>query len=224
MFFTHSFKTCTINDRSTILKPNVSCLIQKGVQPGEVKNIRTYKSVNKKGYTIKKKEFIYYNKSQSFIGAVADIYKKYIEHQRGPVAMPMKNISISKMKQIIVDALDIDAFMTYQNGSLIDTFSLKKYQNPDADLDNEGMGTGMDDYDEKSDAESLISELGIIGNTTPRSNASESFEQELDGGEGSDTEEESGQESEDVDLVSFFNPSTGPALSLLSIKPGDKFL
>lgn len=48
LFFTHSFKTCTINDRSTTLKPNVSCLIQKGVQPGEVKNIKTYKSVNKK--------------------------------------------------------------------------------------------------------------------------------------------------------------------------------
>lgn len=54
----------------------------KGVQPGEVKNIKTYKSVNKKGYTIKKREFIYYNKNQSFIGAVADIYRKYIEHQR----------------------------------------------------------------------------------------------------------------------------------------------
>ena len=218
LFFTHSFKTCTINDRSTILKPNVSCLIQKGVQPGEVKNIRTYKSVNKKGYTIKKREFIYYNKSQSFIGAVADIYKKYTEHQRGPVVVPMKSISISKMKQIIVDALDIDSFMTYQNGSLIDTFSLKKYQNPDADLDNEGMGTGMgmDDYDEKSDAESLISELGIIGDITPRSNASESFEQELEGGEGSDTEEESGQESEDVDLASFFNPAASPAVARAS--------
>ncbi len=209
LFFTHSFKTCTINDRSTILKPNASCLIQKGVQPGEVKNIKTYRSVNRKGYTIKKKEFIYYNKSQSFIGAIADIYKKYIELQRGSSVMPVKNISISKMKQIIVDALDIDSFMTYQNGSLIDTFSLKKYQNPDADLDNEGVG--MDDYDAKSDAESFMNESGIIDDITPRSNVSETFEQELEGGEGSDTE---GEESEDLDLASFFNPGAAAAASV----------
>jgi hypothetical protein len=212
LFFTHSFKTCTINDRSTILKPNASCLIQKGVQPGEVKNIRTYRSVNRKGYTIKKKEFIYYNKNQSFIGAIADIYKKYIEFQRGSSVMPVKNISISKMKQIIVDAVDIDSFMTYQNGSLIDTFSLKKYQNPDADLDNEGMGMGMDD------AESLISEPGMIGDITPRSNVSETFEQEqeLEGGEGSDTE---GEESEDLDLASFFNPGAAAAASVAEPAP-----
>ena len=217
LFFTHSFKTCTINDRSTILKPNASCLIQKGVQPGEIKNIRTYKSVNRKGYTIKKKEFIYYNKNQSFIGAIADIYRKYIELQKslgGSTGfIPTKKISIFKMKQIIANAVDIDSFMTYQNGSLIDTFSLKKYQNPDADLDNESV----DDYDVKSDAESLISQPGMIGDITPRSNVSDSFEpeqelqEELEGGEGSDTEEESGQESGqesegDLDLASFFNP------------------
>jgi len=217
LFFTHSFKTCTINERSTILKPNASCLIQKGVQPGEVKNIKTYKSVNKKGYTIKKREFIYYNKNQSFIGAVADIYRKYIEHQRnvgGATSLiPIKKISISKMKQIIVDAIDIDSFMTYQNGSLIDTFSLKKYQNPDADLDNEGI----DDYDAKSDAESFMNEPGMMGDITPRSNVSEfsdleqEQEQEQEGGEGSDTE---GEESEDLDLASFFNPGAAAAAAV----------
>jgi hypothetical protein len=210
LFFTHSFKTCTINERSTMLKPNVACLIQKGVQPGEVKNIKTYKSVNKKGYTIKKREFIYYNKNQSFIGSIADIYKKYLELMSGsaPGARPIKKISISKMKQIIVDAVDIDSFMTYQNGSLVDTFSLKKFQNPDADLDNEGMDDF--DYDAKSDAESLMNEPGV-GDATPRSNASETFEQELGGGAGSDDEEgagaEAGEESEDVELTSFFNPA-----------------
>jgi hypothetical protein len=216
LFFTHSFKTCTINDRSTMLKPNVACLIQKGVQPGEVKNIKTYKSVNKKGYTIRKKEFIYYNKNQSFIGSIADIYKKYIELMAGsaPGSRPIKKISISKMKQIIVDAIDIDSFMTYQNGSLIDTFSLKKFQNPDADLDNEGM----DDYDTKSDAESLMNEpsmgMGMgMGDATPRSNASETYEQELEGGAGSDDDEkgegeQGGEESEDLELTSFFNPAT----------------
>ena len=214
LFFTHSFKTCTINDRSTMLKPNVSCLIQKGVQPGEVKNIKTYKSVNKKGYVIKKREFIYYNKNQSFIGAIADIYKKYIEHASasGAGARPVKKISISKMKQIIVDAIDIDSFMTYQNGSLIDTFSLKKYQNPDADLDNEGIDDY--DYDAKSDAESLFNEQGMgmgmgMGDITPRSNASETFDQEVSGGAGSDDEEDKGgEESEDLELTSFFNPAT----------------
>ena len=213
LFFTHSFKTCTINDRSTLLKPNVACLIQKGVQPGEVKNIRTFKSVNKKGYTIKKKEFIYYNKNQSFVGSIADIYRKYIELMGGMGARPVKKISISKMKQIIVDALDIDSFMTYQNGSLIDTFSLKKYQNPDADLDNEGMDDY--DYDAKSDAESLMNEpsmgMGMdMGDATPRSNSSETFEQELGGGAGSDDEEGEGaeeSESEDLELTSFFNPA-----------------
>ena len=213
LFFTHSFKTCTINDRSTMLKPNVACLIQKGVQPGEVKNIKTYKSVNKKGYTIKKREFIYYNKNQSFIGSIADIYKKYLELMSGsaPGAIPIKKISISKMKQIIVDAIDIDSFMTYQNGSLVDTFSLKKFQNPDADLDNEGMDDY--DYDAKSDVESLMHEPGM-GDATPRSNASETFEQELGGGAGSDDEEgagaKAGEESEDVELTSFFNPVAAP--------------
>jgi len=210
LFFTHSFKTCTINDRSTMLKPNVSCLIQKGVQPGEVKNIKTYKSVNRKNYTIIKKEFIYYNKNQSFIGAIADIYKKYIEHAGGAGARPVKKISISKMKQIIVDAINIDSFMTYQNGSLIDTFSLKKYQNPDADLDNEGIDDY--DYDAKSDAESLFNEQGVgvgMGAITPRSNVSESFAQEVSGGAGSDDEEDKdGEESEDLELTSFFNPAT----------------
>ena len=212
LFFTHSFKTCTINDRSNMLKPNVSCLIQKGVQPGEVKNIKTYKSVNRKNYTIIKKEFIYYNKNQSFIGAIADIYKKYIEHASGAGigagARPVKKISISKMKQIIVDAIDIDSFMTYQNGSLIDTFSLKKYQNPDADLDNEGIDEY--DYDAKSDAESLFNEQGMgMGDITPRSNVSETFDQEVSGGAGSDDEEDKGgEESEDLELTSFFNPAT----------------
>ena len=209
LFFTHSFKTCTINDRSTTLKPNVSCLIQKGVQPGEVKNIKTYKSVNKKGYVIQKKEFIYYNKNQSFIGAIADIYKKYIELTRGGIDVPIKNISISKMKQIMVDAINIDSFMTYQNGSLIDTFSLKKYQNPDADLDNEGMDDY--DYDAKSDAESLMNEPGMgmgIGDITPRSTMSETFEQELEGGAESDDEAGAGEESEELELTSFFNPAT----------------
>ena len=208
LFFTHSFKTCTINDRSTMLKPNVSCLIQKGVQPGEVKNIKTYKSVNRKNYTIIKKEFIYYNKNQSFIGAIADIYKKYIEHASasGAGARPVKKISISKMKQIIVDAINIDSFMTYQNGSLIDTFSLKKYQNPDADLDNEGIDDY--DYDAKSDAESLFNEPGM-GDITPRSNVSETFDQEVSGGAGSDDEEDKGgEESEELELTSFFNPAT----------------
>ena len=213
LFFTHSFKSCTINDRSTMLKPNVSCLIQKGVQPGEVKNIRTYKSVNKKGYTIKKREFIYYNKNQSFIGAVADIYKKYIQLMKGGLAVPTKKISISKMKQIIVDAIDIDSFMTYQNGSLIDTFSLKKYQNPDADLDSEGMDDY--DYDEKSDAESSFANEPGMGDITPRSNVSETSEQVLEGGAGSDDEGDEGEgdeggegeESEDLELTSFFNPA-----------------
>ena len=225
LFFTHSFKTCTINDRSTMLKPNVACLIQKGVQPGEVKNIRTYKSVNKKGYTIRKKEFIYYNKNQSFIGAIADIYKKYVELMTSSalVTKSVKRISISKMKQIIVDAIDIDSFMTYQNGSLIDTFSLKKFQNPDADLDNEGMDDY--DYDTKSDAESFMNEpsmgmgMGMgMDDITPRSNASETSEQELEGGAGSDDEEGAGagagaeagagEESEDLELTNFFNPAT----------------
>jgi hypothetical protein len=211
LFFTHSFKTCTINDRSTMLKPNVACLIQKGVQPGEIKNIKTYKSVNKKGYTIKKREFIYYNKNQSFIGSIADIYKKYLEHMSGSSLgiKPIKKISISKMKQIIVNAIDIDSFMTYQNGSLIDTFSLKKYQNPDADLDNEGIDDY--DYDTKSDAESLMNEPGM-GDATSRSNVSETFEQELVGGAGSDDEAGAGEEGEEgegeeLELTSFFNPA-----------------
>ena len=62
------------------------------------------------------------NKNQSFIGAIADIYSKYIEDTTGEY----KKISILEMKKIIIESMDIDTFMTYQNGSLINIFNYKQ--------------------------------------------------------------------------------------------------
>jgi hypothetical protein len=104
-FFSQSIKTCTLNEKSTILKPGVSCLLQKGVQTG----VNTGEN----------------NKSQSFIGSIADIYSKYIEQLTGTYT----KVSITEMKKIIIDAVDIDTFMTYQNGTLINTFNYKQKSN-----------------------------------------------------------------------------------------------
>ena len=39
-FFSQSVKSCVINEKSTLLKPGVSCLLQRGVQPGEIKRTK----------------------------------------------------------------------------------------------------------------------------------------------------------------------------------------
>ena len=185
-FFIQDYKICTVNDRSTEIKPNVSCLLQKGVQLGEKK------------YT--QKSWKYYSENQSFLGAIADIYSRYVFMITGVE----ENITIEKIKEKILDAISIDLFMTYQNGTLINTFN---------------VGEIIEEDDENSDNISisdLISEVDSIGEDEDkyRSNSEEEEEEEeeeeyrevsgrgavvMGGGQSSDDEEE---EESDIDFLS----------------------
>ena len=173
-FFSQSMKTCTLNEKSTVLKPGVSCLLQKGVQ--------TSVQVGEN------------NKNQSFIGSVADIYSKYIEELTGKY----NKVSISEMKKIIIDAIDIDTFMTYQNGTLVNTFNYKQKANnsryeEDAEDDERkresNVGAESQEHSEETPSE------------TPRTSTSSTDQ----GGGGSSSEEEGeGSETgEEQDLLDF---------------------
>ena len=65
------------------------------------------------------------NRLQSFIACIADVFIEVIG----------KTLTIKEMKEQIINSLDLDKFLTYQNGSLITTFlkdreiSLTPYQN-----------------------------------------------------------------------------------------------
>ena len=61
------------------------------------------------------------SRSQSFIGALAAIYED----------IAGKLLTISEMKDVLLGALDIDLFMTLQNGNLVEIFD------PDIDVDLE---------------------------------------------------------------------------------------
>jgi hypothetical protein len=83
------------------IKPFKYCLLRKGVET---------------------------NRNQSFIGVLADIYYEYMKLEtisdgktksKSKITTP----TIKRMKQILVDSISIDEFITYYNGSLIETFS-----------------------------------------------------------------------------------------------------
>lgn len=65
------------------------------------------------------------NRNQSFIGALADIYVEYMKLKTATKTKekPIKTPSIRQMKNIIVDAINIDDFISYFNGALIETFA-----------------------------------------------------------------------------------------------------
>jgi hypothetical protein len=203
LFFLQSMKSCIISDRNTSLKPGVSCLLQKGVQPGEIKHIDTIQEENKKGFKIIKEKIVYYNQNQSFMGAIADIYSKYNESITGKY----EKTTIAQMKQKILSAIDIDSFMTYQNGTLINTFSI--------DYDNQDI-FGVDEEDEdfniksqnESDSDSEIISKKPRNISDDARSSSESVESSV-GGEGSSDEEGSdvGSESEsDIDILAHLKP------------------
>lgn len=64
------------------------------------------------------------NRTQSFIGAIADIYYEYLklndkqDNKKTKVSIP----TIKHMKKIIIDAINVDEFISYYNGALIETF------------------------------------------------------------------------------------------------------
>jgi hypothetical protein len=139
-FFSQSMKTCTLNDKSTMLKSGVSCLLQKGVQ--------TSAQVGEN------------NKNQSFIGLVADIYSKHIEETTGK----LNKISISEMKKIILDAINIDTFMTYQNGTLINIFNYKQKASKANKKGDNNAGEDKEEEEEEEEEEKI---------NTPRTSSQE---------------------------------------------------
>ena len=175
-FFSQSMKTCTLNEKSTVLKPGVSCLLQKGVQT----SVRVGEN----------------NKNQSFIGSVADIYSKYIEELTGKY----NKVSISEMKKIIIDSIDIDTFMTYQNGTLVNTFNYKQKANnsryeEDAEDDERNretnVGTESQERSEETPSE------------TPRTITSTSSTDQGGGGSSSEEEGEGSETGQEQDLLDY---------------------
>ena len=179
-FFSQSTKTCTLNDRSTILKSGVSCLLQKGVQ--------TSTQVGEN------------NKNQSFIGSVADIYSKHIEETTGKVT----KISISEMKKIILDAIDIDTFMTYQNGTLINIFNYKQKMHNTLKKEDDQENEQEDEYEEDEESQSRVQSI-YTPSDTPRSSVSNVDVTASAEGGGSSSEE--GEEGEEQDLLDFVSDS-----------------
>ena len=191
-FFLQDYKICTVNDRSTEIKPNVSCLLQKGVQLGEKK------------YT--HKSWKYYSENQSFLGAIADIYTRYVFIITGRE----ESISIEQMKEKILAAINIDLFMTYQNGTLINAFNVEEIINEeegdednisisdlisDADsleeaniFEGEGRNRDEDDQDEEEDEEEYVGQGAYV-----------------QGGGGSPKEEEEEEEEEEEGNVDFMS-------------------
>ena len=90
VFFNINNKDCLVSGSSRHIKPNIPCILRKGVEN---------------------------DKKQSFIGCLADLYVEYEDTE-------MKLIpTIAEMKQILVDSLQVSKFITYQNGSLVTTFT-----------------------------------------------------------------------------------------------------
>ena len=173
-FFSQSIKTCTLNEKSTILKPGVSCLLQKGVQTG----VNTGEN----------------NKNQSFIGSIADIYSKYMEQNTGTYS----KVSITEMKKIIIDAIDIDTFMTYQNGTLINTFNYKHKSGMFNNEDEEDEGVYKKQNEVRSESQDYSEEISV---QTPQTSTSSVVQD--GGGSSSDEESESNQSGQDLDLLDF---------------------
>ena len=79
---------CFAKGRNTI-KPFVTCMLRKGIEV---------------------------NKTQSFVGVLADVYPEF--HKEAKKSPP----SIREMKEIIIDSISIDDFISYYRGNLISLF------------------------------------------------------------------------------------------------------
>lgn len=60
-----------------------------------------------------------FNKNQSFLSCISDLYIDYIIPK-------IKNLSVKEIKSLIINSLDLDLFISLQNGSLITNFKDKK--------------------------------------------------------------------------------------------------
>ena len=95
LFFNHDNRKCYISSTNTGLKENQPCLFKRGVETSD---------------------------TQSFIACIADLYNIMKEINENKIS---KKPSIDEMKKIILDAINLDTFMTYQNGNLIEMFTSK---------------------------------------------------------------------------------------------------
>jgi hypothetical protein len=89
---------CQVSKTNTSIKQNHPCLLRHGVE---------------------------LNKKQSFIAAISDVLfygKKMIDPTMESRTITAKVLSIHDMKQRIIQSIDIDSFITYQNGNLVTNF------------------------------------------------------------------------------------------------------
>ena len=99
---------CQISKTDTTIKPNHNCLLRHGVEV---------------------------NSTQSFIACLANaMFYGQTENDNPLLSRYIPGVNhevptIKEMKQIIIDAIDIDKFVKYQNGDLITSFS-----NPDLEV------------------------------------------------------------------------------------------
>lgn len=94
---------CQISKNNTNIKPDHTCLVRHGIES----------DVN-----------------QSFIGCIADaIFFTKLDENKQPMQIP----TIKKMKDIIIESLTIDSFITFQNGDLVNTFMV------DADMNSQKL-------------------------------------------------------------------------------------
>jgi len=83
---------CQISKNNTNIRPDHTCLVRHGVES---------------------------DMNQSFIGCIADaIFFTKLDENKQPMQIP----TIKKMKEIIIESLTIDSYLTFQNGDLVNTF------------------------------------------------------------------------------------------------------
>jgi hypothetical protein len=103
---------CQISKTNTNVKENHPCLLRHGVE---------------------------INKKQSFIAAISDeifFAKRIIDEENKLKTKEAKVLSIKEMRERIITSINIDSFIKYQNGNLVNDFydpntsvDIKKYQN-----------------------------------------------------------------------------------------------
>jgi hypothetical protein len=94
-FLNYDNSTCQVSQTNKTLKKNVACLLRYGVQESEQDAMGRPSRLSER---------------QSFIACMA------------AMRQDDRPKSITEMKQIILDGITLDSFLTYQNGTLVDTF------------------------------------------------------------------------------------------------------
>ena len=89
---------CQVSKTNTNIKENHPCLLRHGIEV---------------------------NKNQSFIAAISDVIffgKRVIDEDNKLTTKTSKVLTITEMRERIIKAIDIDSFIKYQNGNLVNDF------------------------------------------------------------------------------------------------------